>query len=92
MREDFEIYTTRGYDGKIRYAFNVEYYGHYVCDTMEQAVKKVEIVKQRVKRRLEDIERQNRAYYKRLELKQRIMLKELKDNKRGSTKIKTTRS
>ena len=92
MREDFEIYPIRGYDGKIRYAFNVEYYGHYVCDSMEAAIKKVERVKMQVKRRLEEIERQNQAYYRSLERQQAKMRAELKQAKNicNTKRIKTT--
>ncbi len=81
MREDFEIYTIRCQDGKIRYAFNVEYYGHYVCDTMEAAEQKVIRVRQQVKQRLQEIERQNKEYYKKLEQKQNKLLMALKEAK-----------
>jgi primosomal protein N' len=81
MREDFEIFPIRGYDGKIRYAFNVEYYGFYVCNSMEEAEKKVMRVRQQVKQRLEEIERQNQEYYKRLAKKQEQMLRVLKEAK-----------
>lgn len=81
MREDFEIFPMRGYDGKTRYAFNVEYYGFYVCNSMEEAEKKVTRVRQQVKQRLEEIERQNQEYYKRLAKKQKQMLRVLKEAK-----------
>lgn len=86
MREDFEIFPIRGYDGKIRYAFNVEYYGFYVCNSMEEAEKKVIRVRQQVKQRLEGIERQNQEYYKRLQKKQDKMLQALKEAKRNENK------
>ena len=81
MREDFEIFPMRGYDGKTRYALNVEYYGFYVCNSMGEAEKKVTRVRQQVKQRLEEIERQNQEYYKRLEKKQKQMLRVLKEAK-----------
>lgn len=84
MREDFEIYPIRTYDGKVKYAFNVEYYGHYVCDTMEKAQQKVIRVRQQVKRRLEEIEEQNQAYYKKISRQERMMLHELRKAKESS--------
>lgn len=91
MREDFEIYTIRCSDGKIRYAFNVEYYGYYVCDSMEAAEKKVIRVRQQVKHRLEEIDRLNKEYYKKLEKKQNKMLQALKDAKISEKEYNITR-
>ena len=89
MHKDFEIYRTRGSDGKIRFAFNVEYFGYYICDTMETAEKKVETVRHLVKLKLQEIEKQNKAYYKKLERQQALFLKELHEAKHHKQKTRT---
>jgi primosomal protein N' len=92
MREDFEIYPIRSYDGSIKYAFNVEYYGYYVCDTMEKAQQKVTRVRQQVKARLEEIERLNKEYYKKLAKKQEKILQTLKEAKNGPKEHRAARA
>ena len=81
MRGDFEIFPIRCNDGKVRYAFNVEYYGYYVCESMDAAEKKVVRVRQQGKQRLEEIDRQNKEYYKKLEKRQNKLLASLKEAK-----------
>lgn len=85
MHADYEIYKIRCYDGKIRYAFDVEYYGHYVCNTIEQARKKVDVVRVRVQHTLEEIEKQNQQYYDKLAKKEQKILQQLKTAKRASS-------
>lgn len=85
MHADYEIYKIRCYDGKIRYAFDVEYYGHYVCNTIDEARKKVDVVRMRVRHTLEEIEKQNQRYYDRLANKEEKMLRELKAAKMASS-------
>jgi len=62
---DYEVYPVRHGD-KTYWAFDVEYFGHFVVKSKAGIVKKIIAVKQQVAKRLEEIDRLNEAYYKRI--------------------------
>ena len=65
MREDFEIYTVKR-NGKVWYAFKVDYFGRYYAPTEEQILKLRTSIKRKVKAKLEWVEEENQKYYARL--------------------------
>ena len=76
-RPDYEIYTFK--HGKVQYwAFDVEYYGHYVAFSQEEIEKKVVSIKRQVAIKLREIEARNAAYYARLNQQTETLLAELK--------------
>ena len=62
-RPDYEIYTFIK-DGIKYWAFDVEYFGHYVAKSEKEILKKIDRVKIQVQLKLEEIERENQEYYK----------------------------
>ena len=62
---DYEIYPVRHGD-KVCWAFDVEYFGHYVAKSKAGAARKIIAVKQQVARRLEEIDQLNEAYYRKI--------------------------
>lgn len=84
MREDFEIYTIRR-NGRVWYAFKVDYFGKYYAPTEEQILKLRRSIKRKVKAKLEWVEEENQKYYARLaeqERKRALLFKEAKDIER----------
>ena len=82
--KDFEIWYD---EEKQKYRFSVEYWGAYSADTKEEIQKKATRVRSAVKRRLKEIDAENKAYYKRLEQKERELLSQLKEH-RKRTRVK----
>lgn len=79
-RPDYEIYTFKR--GIMQYwAFDVEYFGHYVARSEEEILQKVDVVKMRVANRLKEIEIENKLYYERLNRETEKMLKALREYK-----------
>lgn len=62
---DYEIYTVRRGDRRY-WAFDVEYFGHYTAKSKAGLVRKMVAVKRQVANRLEEIDRLNEAYYRRI--------------------------
>lgn len=76
-RPDYEIYTFK--HGKVQYwAFDVEYYGHYVALSKEEIEKKIIFIKKQVANKLREIEARNAAYYAKLNKDTEKLLAELK--------------
>ena len=88
MREDYEPYTIQS-NGKTYWCFDVEYYGHYICQSKEELDAEVKRVKKEVAGLIKRIEKQNEAYYKRMEEREeilRIQLKESRERRRRAEK------
>lgn len=84
-RPDYEIYTFKR--GKMQYwAFDVEYYGHYVALSQEEIEKKVVSIKRQVAIKLREIEARNAAYYARLNQQTEVLLAELKAARENKTR------
>lgn len=64
-RADYEIYTFK-HNGIQYWAFDVEYFGHYVARSKKEILEKIDVVKLKVAIRLEEIDRLNKEYYERL--------------------------
>lgn len=83
-RPDYEIYTFKR--GKVQcWAFDVEYYGHYVAFSQEEIEKKVVSIKRQVAIKLREIEARNAAYYARLNQQTEVLLAELKAARENKT-------
>ena len=74
-REDFEIYEFMR-NGQQWYGFKVDYFGRYSAPSREQILEIRRRIKQRVKAKLEWVERENQKYYARMaeEERQRALL------------------
>lgn len=76
-RPDYEIYTFKR--GRVQYwAFDVEYYGHYVAFSQEEIEKKLKVIRRQVANRLKEIEARNAAYYAKLNKDSEELLAELR--------------
>ena len=75
VREDFEIYEFTRND-KTWYGFKVDYIGRYSAPSKPQILKLRREIKQKVKAKLEWVERENQKYYARMaeEERQRALL------------------
>lgn len=62
---DYEVYPVRRGD-KTYWAFDVEYFGHFVAKSKAGIARKIIAVKRQVANRLEEIDRLNEAYYRRI--------------------------
>ena len=76
--KDFEIWYD---EERQRYCFSVEYWGGYSAKTLEEIEQKLKRARRDIKARLKEIDRQNKAYYKRLEMKEEQLKRELKEHK-----------
>ena len=91
-RADYEIYTFN-HGGTKYWAFDVEYFGHYVAKSEQEILDKIKAVKFRVAERLKEIDRLNTEYYERLNRETEELataLKEYREFKRNY-KIETPR-
>lgn len=75
---DYEIYTFI-HNGIKYWAFDVEYFGHYVAKSEKEILRKVDATKLKVQLRLQEIDKLNKEYYKRLEAQEKAQQKSLKD-------------
>ena len=75
---DYEIYTFKC-NGVVYYAFDIEYFGHYVAKSKEEILLKLDAARKRVQLKLEEIEEANKEYYHRLEVKQQMLKDFLSD-------------
>lgn len=75
---DYEVYTIRRGD-RTYWAFDVEYFGHYVAKSKAGLARKMIAVKQQVANRLEEIDRLNAAYYRRLNNEMEDLLRTAKE-------------
>lgn len=75
---DYEIYTFI-HNGIKYWAFDVEYFGHYVAKSEKEILRKVDATKLKVQLRLQEIDKLNKEYYKRLEAQEKARQKSLKD-------------
>lgn len=76
MREDYEPYEIKS-GGKTYWCFDVEYYGHYICQSKEELRSEIKRVKKEVAGVVKRIERENAAYYKRLEQQEKLRQQQL---------------
>lgn len=77
-RADYEIYTFNNGDTKY-WAFDVEYFGHYIAKSEQEILEKVEKVKIKVANRLKEIDRLNAEYYERLNRQTEELMAALKE-------------
>lgn len=73
--KDFEIWFD---EETQRYRFSVEYWGSYGAKTLEEIHEKRKHVRSAVTRRLKEIDRQNKEYYKKLAAREDALKRELK--------------
>ena len=85
-RPDYEIYTFV-INGIKYWAFDVEYFGHYVARSEREILEKVKRVKIRVQLKLEEIERENQAYYEQIEQAQEKIKKGLRAQRLHRKKV-----
>lgn len=83
---DYEIYTFE-HNGIKYWAFDVEYFGHYVAKSEPQILHKLDKVKIKVQLRLEEIDRLNKEYYERLAAQDAAVKKNLKDYRKYKKNI-----
>lgn len=89
-RADYEIYTFN--HGGVKYwAFDVEYFGHYVAKSEQEILEKVDKIKVKVADRLREIDRLNAEYYERLNRETEELAKALKEYResRNSNRLQT---
>jgi hypothetical protein len=79
--KDFEIWYD---EERQRYRFSVEYWGAYSAPTKKEIEHKVACVRRDVKKRLKEIELENKAYYERIARKEEAFRRMLKSNKEQS--------
>lgn len=91
MREDYEPYEIQS-NGKTYWCFDVEYYGHYVCQTKEELTAEIKRVKKEVAGVIKQIEKENAVYYKRLEQQERILQEQLRETRQRKLKIEEEKS
>lgn len=75
---DYEVYTVRRGDRKY-WAFDVEYFGHFVAKSKAGLARKMIAVKRQVANRLEEIDRLNAAYYRKLNKDMEDLLRTAKE-------------
>lgn len=85
MREDYEPYEIKSGE-KTYWCFDVEYYGHYICQSKEELRNEIKRVKKEVAGVLKNIEKQNEAYYKRLSQEQEILQAQLREARQRKLK------
>lgn len=78
MREDYEPYEIKS-NGKTYWCFDVEYYGHYICQSKEELVAEIKRVKKEVASVVKDIEKQNEVYYEQLAKQEELLLAQLRE-------------
>ena len=85
MREDYEPYTIQS-GGKTYWCFDVEYYGHYICQSKEELQSEIKRVKKEVAGVIKQIEKENAAYYKRLEAQEKLRQQQLREARQRKLK------
>lgn len=77
---DYEVYPVRRGD-KTYWAFDVEYFGHFVAKSKAGIARKIIAVKRQVASRLEEIDRLNEAYYRRINREMEELLRLAKEQR-----------
>ncbi len=83
---DYEVYPVRHGD-KTYWAFDVEYFGHFVAKSKAGVARKIIAVKQQVANRLEEIDRLNEAYYRRINREMDELLRTAKEIRAAKKRI-----